>query len=413
MSNWQSIVTPSQCLTKQQLLGYLQQTLERDEVYAIESHLNDCPFCNDALEGLMEADHQTTEQDLKDLEIDFLQKLQAQKIIQDTPREPSLTEISKPPFTLHRTTRWLVAATLLFIVATGAYSVFSYISEQKKELALNEAKNSTDTKEVPYKLPEAPSTNEITHVEINPDSLQPQILDTKEEAKKEIASTPTSSITREELKKEANADKKQAPSVTSATPAFSPAPAVASTKNAEERSDYSNSGKEVAATVTEKMDNSKFENYQESAKKPEEEKIVLAKKTKAGGFSKNKESNNAISPASNQLNYSSAPIQYNQNQTEDVAVQETRASNESYDKGLKLYQRGKYSKCIPLLESALSTSSASQKEDIYYYLAQAYFQSGNYTQSEVYINKLTGGVKYKTAAQEIKNQLNESRSRKK
>lgn len=411
MSNWQSIVTPSQCLTKQQLLGYLQQTLERDEVYAIESHLNDCPFCNDALEGLMEADHQTTEQDLKDLEIDFQQKLQAQKIIQDTPRKPSTTEISKPPFTLHRTTRWLVAASLLFIVATGAYSVFSYISEQKKELALNDAKNSTDTKEVPYKLPEAPTANEITHVEINPDSLQPQVIDTKEEAKKEIASTPTSSITKEELKKEVNADKKQAPSVTSATPAFSPAPVVASTKNAEELSDYSNNGKDAA--VAEKMDNSNFENYQESAKKPVEEKIVLAKKTKAGGFSKNKESNNAISPASNQLNYSSAPIQYNQNQTEDVAMQETRATNESYDKGVKLYQRGKYSKCIPLLESALVTSIASQKEDIYYYLAQAYFQTGNYTQSEVYINKLSGGVKYKTAAQEIKNQMNESRSRKK
>ncbi|HPI53976.1 MAG TPA: hypothetical protein PLU10_04740 [Chitinophagaceae bacterium] len=408
MSKWQSIVTPSQCLTKHQLLGYIHQTLERDEVYAIESHLNDCPFCNDALEGLMEANSAITEQHLTELENDFLQKLHAQKI-DNTPKETPVTEITKPAFTFNRTARWLAAASVLFIVATGAYSVFSYISEQKKELAINDAsKNSTQ--DVPYVEPKTSPTQEITHVEINADSLQPQPIAVAEEAPHSTTATPSATI--QQMKDE---DKKQLPTKNPEPSTFKPAPIAAAPTR--ELKDAALAKNESVAEVAVQTDNSNYENYKESEKQPVEEKIVLSKKTKAGGLSKSKEMNNAVAPASNQLNYSSAPSQNNAARTEDYALEQSASkqnkSTSDYEKGLKLYQRGKYSKCIPLLEASLSGSNSAQTEDIYYYLAQAYFQTGNYSKSEEYIQKLSTGAKYKAAAQEIQKQLLETRSKKK
>ena len=408
MSKWQSIVTPSQCLTKHQLLGYIHQTLERDEVYAIESHLNDCPFCNDALEGLMEANPALTEQHLTELENDFLQKLHAQKI-DHTPKEIPVNESTIPAFTVNRTARWLAAASVLFIVATGAYSVFSYISEQKKELAINDA-NKNATQDVPYVEPKTSPTQEITHVEINADSIQPQPIAVAEETPHSTTAKPSATV-----KQVKNEDKKQLPTKNPEPSTFKPAPIAATP--AQEMKDDVVAKNESPDEIAVQSDNSNFENYKESEKRPVEGKIVLAKKTKAGGLSKSKELNNAVAPASNQLNYSSAPSQNNAARTEDYTLDQSESrqnnSTSDYEKGLKLYQRGKYSKCIPLLEASLSGSNSTQTEDIYYYLAQAYFQTGNYSKSEVYIQKLSSGVKYKAAAQEIQKQLLETRSKKK
>jgi len=40
------------CLSKSQLQGYLDKSLQPEELYAVEMHLIECPICNDAVDGL-------------------------------------------------------------------------------------------------------------------------------------------------------------------------------------------------------------------------------------------------------------------------------------------------------------------------------------------------------------------------
>ncbi len=43
-------------------------------MYLVESHLNDCPMCSDALDGLMQADLMLTENHLKEIKVELEQK---------------------------------------------------------------------------------------------------------------------------------------------------------------------------------------------------------------------------------------------------------------------------------------------------------------------------------------------------
>jgi FimV-like protein len=44
----------SACPTKRQMKDYLSGTMEREEIYAFEHHINSCFLCSEALEGIME-----------------------------------------------------------------------------------------------------------------------------------------------------------------------------------------------------------------------------------------------------------------------------------------------------------------------------------------------------------------------
>lgn len=46
------ILENTACLSKSQLQGYLDKSLQPEELYAVEMHLIECPICNDAIEGL-------------------------------------------------------------------------------------------------------------------------------------------------------------------------------------------------------------------------------------------------------------------------------------------------------------------------------------------------------------------------
>ncbi|MCI5080554.1 MAG: zf-HC2 domain-containing protein, partial [Saprospiraceae bacterium] len=47
-----TIFTKSACLSRQRLEGYVQGTLDRPTVREVEHHLNDCPLCSQAVEGM-------------------------------------------------------------------------------------------------------------------------------------------------------------------------------------------------------------------------------------------------------------------------------------------------------------------------------------------------------------------------
>lgn len=48
------IFEETSCLSEQELLDYLNGRLDREKMHSVESHISDCEFCNDALEGLAE-----------------------------------------------------------------------------------------------------------------------------------------------------------------------------------------------------------------------------------------------------------------------------------------------------------------------------------------------------------------------
>lgn len=50
------VIDNSACLTRRQMDDYLQKKLFPEELYVVEMHLNECPFCNDAIEGLSTTD---------------------------------------------------------------------------------------------------------------------------------------------------------------------------------------------------------------------------------------------------------------------------------------------------------------------------------------------------------------------
>lgn len=50
-------VDNSACLTRRQINDYIAKKLYPEELYVVEMHLNECPFCNDAIEGFQRADN--------------------------------------------------------------------------------------------------------------------------------------------------------------------------------------------------------------------------------------------------------------------------------------------------------------------------------------------------------------------
>lgn len=47
----------SACLTRRQINDYIYKKLFPEELYVVEMHLNECPFCNDAIEGFLKTDN--------------------------------------------------------------------------------------------------------------------------------------------------------------------------------------------------------------------------------------------------------------------------------------------------------------------------------------------------------------------
>ena len=74
MSNEQlkHIFDDSVCLTRRQMKDYVNGTMTNEESYAVELHLNSCPFCDEAIEGLFEQKEGNAVEALADLDTEFL-----------------------------------------------------------------------------------------------------------------------------------------------------------------------------------------------------------------------------------------------------------------------------------------------------------------------------------------------------
>lgn len=109
------IFQPTECLSREQIEGYLKNDLDDDSRFSVENHLLDCPLCAEAVEGF--SDHYNFNKD-KDLEM----------IANDV--QAKFSGLKRNPVLTLRT--WnRIAATLLFALISTA--VYFYWQAQKAE----------------------------------------------------------------------------------------------------------------------------------------------------------------------------------------------------------------------------------------------------------------------------------------
>ncbi len=401
MNNHSNIWTPSNCLSKSQLIGYIQQKLDTDEVYLIESHLNDCTLCSDALDGLMNENIETTQELIAEIKSEIEEKIKLLHPPEKSERN-SITgvktgiEKGKQSVTFNplKKYQWLVAASILLLISLGGYSVYSYIKSQQQALAQNH--ESSKVSDADYKKPENANANEITSLQINPsDSFHQTPKSNSKNEKVSEAPAPANSKQFKNLERNAMpaAPQKQVP----VSSDYSKIP------------EANEKVKEEKPAVDETISpNQGVSNYYEDKKINEPQKEQLAKKKSSGGMSNSKYNN---APGTKQLSY--PPQQnntYNSNNTKTEDVPATELANTStndvkdeisdYENAMQYYSHGEYKKSIRYFEKALKTAEGNQKEDIQFQLANAYHKTGKNSKAEKLFEVLALGKKYKTQANE-------------
>lgn len=131
MSNEQlkHIFDESVCLTKRQMKDYVSGAMTNEEAHALEVHLNSCPFCSEAIEGMLSLDPAEANAALNDLNANFLKEhlpdnhtahSSAHHTPSATSANTSSAETKRKTIPLWRTV--LIAATLLLFLGILWYN---------------------------------------------------------------------------------------------------------------------------------------------------------------------------------------------------------------------------------------------------------------------------------------------------
>jgi hypothetical protein len=364
MNDVNNIFSLSNCLSKQQLVNYIQQKMDRDEVYLVESHLNDCPFCSDAIDGLMDADlteMQNTIQEIKPTLIHtHIQHLPSEK----TNTDPAPLTISS------NKNKWMIAASILLLFGLGGYSVYSFVHHQRHELAKNEEPKSIPT-ETTYTETSTPRSTEIVQLRV-PDK-EIKNLDKKE-------AVPTQKVE--------SAKKIVAKEIQEQTPEVQKQIVAEPMKQRKIESE--------PLIETQKYHDNYSQNQSKALAEADQEKeLAIRLKTSAVGMSNKKNAPQIRNNAANQLNYSSDNNSNN--------IQYTPTGISDYENGITSYNQGDYRKSINYLERAFENAKKSEEDDIEYYLAMSYLKIGRENKAENLFKKLMTSSKYKLI---ISDQLN-------
>lgn len=401
MSNYSNIWTPSSCISQSQLLNYIRQNLDRDEVYLVESHLNDCPICSDAIDSLMEVDIQVTEQSLTDIQSDIEQRIfDRHPVTKSTPivRMPFIeTEQHKPVIVIKSTNRyrWMVAASILLFMGLGGYSIYSFIKSQDHQLA--HQTTAGNLKPVDYHKPIDTDANEIRQIKSKPPINQPDVVAStpasthQEPSFKSIPIEPQSPARAEQS---ANQNVAKRESVATANDV-----AIQSPSNARQSRDEQ---EQMAAPISQAND------YMEDKKAVEPYKEALVKKSSSVGLSNSKPA--AFNQRSNQLTYPHQSNNANQDNSYQLAEtneakkskasKDTKQQQDNYEIALQYVNAGDYKNSIPYFEKALKNRQGNAKEDIQFQLAQAYLNAGMNRKAERLFETLAAGIKYKAQSEE-------------
>ena len=400
MSDLTNIWTKSNCLSQTQLLQYLQQKLEREEVYLVESHINDCPMCNDALEGLMHSDLEKGKEHFVEMKSDFEKKLGEIKPIEKpkTGSASSQTKSAKSPSsptTLKSSKgskfRWAYAASVLLIVGLG-YSVFSFIKDYTKKSNLAHTKENPKftSAETPY-TPVNDSSGELIRIEASPEDIGQLSTRPTEDKKSENKVSPPPAITATKAVKPSINIREQSTSQDELSDRL--------TEKDKIEEKPATKSVDVPSYSSESMQNYSKE---EAESKKEGKKQISSQKTPGYGMSKNNAAPQTQNNAANQLNYSSnsnlqkesTDYLTSTNVGEKGKYDKVKEEVSNYQEALSQYNKGRYKKSIKQLEKLLPSSKGEQREDIIYYLAMSHLKQENLEEANTYFNQLRNTAKY-------------------
>jgi hypothetical protein len=398
MNKYKQLFQESHCLSKSQLLGYVQGNLDKDEVYAIESHLNDCALCNAALDGLLEAPVQETKKAIDQLQADFKAKLNA--------TVPATKPVMKP--IRKRSNQWMIAASVLLLFALGGYSIMSYFKPKQESVAKLAIPSLPPSSYTP-----TPSTlpGEITRIETPTDSSPVT----------EILAEETPPIAKKDFKAEKVIQKEpvtEAPSpVIAQSKDFSNYNQVTSPALPKETQKEASSEDKVRDNIAVKAGKeSKLENdgYAVKQLSEQEENVAAVKSTKttAGGMQPRTKQLNKAVPSNTYSNNSNDMLNRNNN---DLQIVQDKTP--TYDKkkiynplqpAKDLYERGKYKRAIRNLEDDIEKLTAAEKEEANYLLGLCHARLGDATQARAYFHLVENSTRFGTAARQELVRLTES-----
>ncbi len=386
MNNFSSIFSQSHCLSKKQLVDYIQQRLEKSEVYLVESHLNDCQMCNETLDTLLNEDLNLVEEDLKSIKNELTQKIFPPILVESNTEtvfnyEKSQVKERVGDFEISRKTfyRILAAASVFLVFSFGAYSFYKhFIAPSSKEISMNTEQTKTmhDKSEGAYTT--SPQ-NETIQLKTDED-----IFNKINEDKKGNTKLPSNI----KLKKEQNeADVYERSEYTKSNP-YDKTTTFDSPNNDEPAvSNNMNAGAPPAPVAAKKLE-SKPEN---TFSKNDADNIQLKDNSPSNEAASEQES---PKPNVNKiLNKKSLP---NNVKTEEIS---------NFEMGLQFLNKQDYKKSIVYFEKALNTAKGNEREDIIYNLAIAYEKNGDLTKALNYYMKLENSIRYRAEAKEKINKL--------
>lgn len=368
------VVGNSACLTKRQISDYVRQKLYPEELYVVEMHLNECPFCNDAIEGFSKnQEHFLMLDDLVMPELSAIPASIPNPKKTETPKEkpkkntvvPAATVANhtvkvdnKNPFKNDRSHKswfsWSIAAALLLGFGTLMYYKFGTNSPDNKPI-LADANNTTVTEE---------SAAEI---------LEPT-----------ISSNPADSMLNEMYRQ---------------TPEQETAPAVAAERNADAvRRDSAIALHKPIPAVTDavKQKEQKTANLPPAALPSNS----TAEVTVAANKSTSQASREKTLQADANTSSPKTDVPKRSTKVETTARTETRAATEDktddakasdskferinadYKKGVDLYKKGQYGTALLYLQPSISNKKAPYHKQALNYAAKCHEEMGNNRKAE-------------------------------
>jgi hypothetical protein len=366
MSKQTPIRNINQCLSRQEICDYIEQKLDRETTYAIEEHFSECMLCADAIEGLMSVPTENREtlmtpslelwQDIKPSAVE--PKAKEQSIPLSSTRGGGQSLMNRYP--------WAVAASILFAVALGGWSVFSLMHRPDHVLSKNESKTTIQEAPVSYQKPAA-GPDEIT-------TLSTPLP----EAKKAIPVTQVTPIATSSPRDITKSDEEQIDEVPPVASPLTEQAAAPEAKQAMAAAPAQEDKEEVASVASKDLD---------------KKGIAREDAVRIGMSQNNTEFNNANSRV---LSYSSA---LTKNNTNALSKYNPKKSSTAYAEGIQFYQQKDYQKAISHLEEALDMANDQTIEDIQYYLAKSYQAVGKERQARKLFVKLSKGKKYQVEAE--------------
>ncbi|RQO32126.1 hypothetical protein DBR32_00495 [Taibaiella sp. KBW10] len=144
-------VDNSACLTRRQINDYILNKLFPEELYVVEMHLNECPFCNDAIEGFNHTDN--ANQLLSEIDILHLPAVAAvapavekpapAKVVSMPPVQPPVTPPKSSshtkPFTESNRGKggfWKMGIAAALVLGLGTWGITQWTQKGRKEARL-------------------------------------------------------------------------------------------------------------------------------------------------------------------------------------------------------------------------------------------------------------------------------------